>query len=59
MTPACVHYGRAEQIHEQRARVLAAAYAAHPERFVHGVPQPPKLPTAVWINQPETQEQAH
>ena len=59
MTPASVHYGRAEQIHDQRARVLAAAHAAHPERFVHGLPQPPKLPTAAWINQPEPKEEAH
>jgi putative transposase len=59
MTPASVHYGRAEQLHEQRAQTLAAAYAAHPERFAHGVPQPPKLPTAAWINQPETKQEAH
>lgn len=52
MTSAAVHSGRAEQIHERSARVLATAYVAHPERFVHGVPQPPALPTAAWINQP-------
>lgn len=32
--------------------MLAAAYAAHPERFVKGRPQPADLPTAVWINPP-------
>jgi hypothetical protein len=32
--------------------VLAAAHAAHPERFVSGIPHPPHLPTAVWINKP-------
>src|SRR5262245_66632300 len=37
-----------------RARVLAAAYAAHPERFVRGVPRPLALPTEVWINRPKT-----
>jgi putative transposase len=52
-TPADVHYGRAEAVREQRAIVLNGAYAAHPERFVHKPPQPPALPTAVWINQPE------
>jgi putative transposase len=52
MTPANVHYGRAESVHEQRAKVLAAAYAANPDRFVQGVPQPPRLPTAAWINPP-------
>ena len=59
MTPATVHYGRAEAVREDRARVLAAAYAAHPERFVRGVPTPPQLPTAAWINPPDTQEDAH
>lgn len=59
MTPATVHYGRAEKVREDRARVLAAAYAAHPERFVRGVPTPPQLPTAAWINPPATQEDAH
>ena len=33
--------------------VLNAAYAAHPERFVRKPPQPPALPTAVWINEPK------
>ena len=51
-TPDDVHYGRADQRREDRARVLAAAHAAHPERFVRGVPQAPQLPTAVWINKP-------
>ena len=32
--------------------MLAAAYTAHPERFVNGRPQPADLPTAVWINPP-------
>ena len=59
MTPATVHYGLAEEVREQRARVLEAAYASNPERFVRGQPQPPKLPTAVWINPPETPEDAH
>src|ERR1019366_8267145 len=51
-TPASVHYGRASAIREQRAVVLSAAYAAHPERFVRIIPQPPLLPTSVWINPP-------
>lgn len=59
MTPATVHYGRADEVCEQRARVLAAAYQANPERFVHGLPQPPQLPKAVWINPPSGQEDAH
>ena len=51
-TPASVHYGTATAIREQRMNVLAAAYATHPERFVRAKPQPPLLPTAVWINPP-------
>ena len=50
MTPAAVHYGLAEMVYEQRRQVLAAAYAAHPERFVRGKPTPPRWPDEVWIN---------
>ena len=59
MTPAAVHFGHAAAIHANRAHVLAAAHAVHPERFVRGAPQPPALPTAAWINQPQLQEAAH
>jgi putative transposase len=52
LTPADVHYGRAEQVTSARAVVLDAAYGAHPERFVRKPPQPPRLPEAVWINKP-------
>jgi putative transposase len=52
LTPHEVHYGLAEKRVESRARVLAAAYAVHPERFVAGLPRPPALPTQVWINKP-------
>lgn len=58
MTPAAVHYGRAGALHDERARVLASAFTAHPERFVRGVPAPPALPTDAWINRPTTQEAA-
>jgi putative transposase len=51
-TPADVHYGRAEAVRDKRGVVLDAAYATHPERFVHKPPQPPALPTVVWINEP-------
>ena len=43
---------------EKRAGVLDSAYAAHPERFVRKPPQPPKLPTASWINPPDDTEEA-
>jgi putative transposase len=52
-TPADVHYGRAEAVRARRAQVLTAAYAANPERFVRKIPEPPALPTAVWINEPK------
>jgi putative transposase len=52
MTPHDMHYGLAKAKWQQRADVLRAAYAAHPERFPRGVPVPPPLPTAAWINKP-------
>lgn len=52
MTPASVHYGLAEELQATRQAALLAAYAAHPERFVHGPPRPPQLPLAAWINPP-------
>jgi putative transposase len=52
-TPADVHYDRAKRVREHRGSVLDAAYLAHPERFVRKAPEPPKLPTVAWINQPE------
>jgi len=58
MTPAAVHHGQAEKLHAERQRVLDAAYAATPERFVRRPPTPPELPTAAWINKP-TEETAH
>ena len=58
MTPEAVHHGRAAQLHQARAQVLAAAYAVHPERFVHRPPEPKPLPTAVWINPPDSTQQA-
>ena len=52
MTPDDVHHGRAPQILVARQTALAAAYAAHPERFVSKAPVPAKLPESVWINPP-------
>ena len=58
MTPATVHYGRADTVHADRARVLQAAYATTPDRFVRRPPTPPAVPTAAWINKPNTTEEA-
>lgn len=53
LTPEMVHYGQAGEVIEARQGVLLDAFAAHPERFVNSVPQPPALPLAVWINKPK------
>ncbi len=53
MTPESVHYGRAQALFEQRADTLDIAFLANPNRFKGRAPQPPRLPTAVWINPPE------
>ena len=55
MSPAMVHYGKAEQVSSQRQVVLASAYDDHPERFVRGLPTPPSLPEAAWINKPKVE----
>ena len=55
-TPASVHFGTAEEVRAQRAETLGAAYAANPARFRHRRPQPPKLPTVAWINEPVADE---
>jgi putative transposase len=52
-----VHYGREIAVIRQRQGVLDAAYQQHPERFVHGMPQHPHLPTQVWINPPRVEDE--
>lgn len=54
LTPHQVHYGLASQVIGERQRVLDAAHAAHPERFVRGAPLHPTPPREAWINQPST-----
>jgi len=53
LTPADVHNGLVDQRRQDRARVLRAAWSAHPERFVRGIPEPPKLTSIAYINRPE------
>ncbi len=53
LTPADVHYGRAQAVIQQRQQVLQAAYQKNPERFVRGLPKPVQLTEAVWINPPK------
>ena len=52
LAPEVVHYGLAKDVIECRRRVLEVAFEAHPERFVRGVPLPPALSEAAWINPP-------
>ena len=52
LTPADVHFRRAQAVLQKRQAVLQAAYEKTPERFVKGTPHPSPLPKAVWINPP-------
>ncbi len=54
LTPHDVHYGRAPQVLARRQQIMNAAWSAHPERFVRGLPKIRPLPEAVWINPPAT-----
>ena len=53
MTPKSVHTGEAKALLEKRRELMRIAYDKNPERFVHGIPQVPDLPTEVWINKPQ------
>jgi putative transposase len=53
MTPESVHYGHANALFQQRAQTLDLAFLANPKRFKGNAPQPPRLPTAAWINPPK------
>lgn len=56
LTPATVHLGQAQVVRDKRQQILQYAYTQHPERFVAGIPHPPRLPAEVWINQPDPDE---
>lgn len=58
MTPATVHFGQAPAVRDKRQQVLQQAYSDHPQRFVRGIPSPPELPAAVWINPPNSDQLA-
>jgi putative transposase len=55
-TAADIHHGHAPAVQAARARILDAAYSAHPERFVSKPPAPPKMPATSWINPPQEKE---
>jgi putative transposase len=56
LSPATVHAGKGEDAINARAKVLGAAYAARPQRFVKNPPRPDALPKSVWINPPAQAE---
>ncbi len=55
-TAADVHHGTAATIRASRARVLAAAYHQHPERFVRKPPAPPAILARHLLDQPARPE---
>lgn len=55
MTPAAVHQGQVGIVEQVRKEALAAAFKIHPERFVRGIPRPPVVPEAAWINKPKVE----
>ncbi len=57
-TPEDVHRGRVDDRRNGRQAVLLKAWAAHPERFVLGAPQPPALAPITFINRPEPDQAA-
>ena len=56
MTPDQIHFGQAEEIYAARQNTLNTAFLNTPESFVRKPPQPPHIPTAVWINPPKQTE---
>jgi putative transposase len=56
VTPEQLHYGIAHEIVEYRQSILEAAFEAKPNRFKGKTPRPPKLPVAVWINRPASDD---
>jgi putative transposase len=56
-TPASLHSGEAAEISAARAAVLTQAYTRNPQRFVNKPPEPPVIPSEVWINPPSTRKE--
>jgi len=57
LTPSSLHDGQAAEIIAGRKITLQQAWRNNPERFVHGIPQPEKIPAAVWINAPKRERE--
>jgi putative transposase len=54
LTPQDVHYEQATQVLENRQLTLTEAFVQHPKRFKNVAPKVEQLPTAAWINQPNS-----
>jgi putative transposase len=52
LTPADVHFGRAQSVLASRSEVLQQVWEHHPRRFRPSGPAKPVLPHAVYINKP-------
>lgn len=52
LTPDDIHSNNAKKVILAREAVLERAYRSNPSRFPRGLPKPPALPHAVWINPP-------
>lgn len=52
LTPADVHFGRAQEVLAQRNVAMQQAWQQHPRRFHPGGPATYALPNAVYINRP-------
>jgi putative transposase len=53
MKPAIIHGGLGQERWDDRRRTLQAAFQQNTIRFVKGEPKPPKIPSVVWINEPQ------
>ncbi len=58
LTPADVHFGRAQEVLAQRNTSMQEAWSKHPRRFHPGGPAIHTLPNAVYINKP-TEDNQH
>jgi putative transposase len=58
LTPISVHRGQAEDILTERNKVLKAFSIKNPARFKYKTPVLKPLSRAVWINKPESSEEA-
>lgn len=56
LTPADVHYGRAENVLKARHETMMQAFAVNPRRFNGHAPKRQELPREVWINKPLKEE---